>query len=153
MPRESVGFRSGTGGLSAADLLVQVGPTVRVDIGRKSRSPSGEPPDLPGKRIKALIDTGAGGDCIDEKLAQELRLPATELGVISGVGGRHDAVIYTARLYVPALGRLLFQQFTGVKLAEGAQPHRVLLGRTFLRHYQMFYDGASGQVDLSTGDD
>lgn len=150
MPEESVGFRSGFGGLSAADLLVQVGPTVRVDIGRKSRAQPADPPDLAGKRIKALIDTGAGGDCIDELLAQELRLPVTEKGVISGVGGRHAALIYTARLYVPALNQLLFQQFTGVKLAEGAQPHRVLLGRTFLRHYRMMYDGLTGQVDLST---
>lgn len=153
MPRESVGFKAKPGGPSAADLLAQIGPTVHVDIGRKSRGKPGDRPDLPGKRIKALIDTGAGGDCIDELLAQELRLPATERGVISGVGGRHSAVIYTARLYVPALDRLLFQQFTGVKLAEGAQPHRVLLGRTFLRHYRMSYDGASGQVELSTHDD
>lgn len=153
MPKESVGFRSGKGGFSATDLLVQLGPTVHVDIGRKSRSEPGDPPDLEGKRIKALIDTGAAGDCIDERLAQELRLPATGQGMISGVGGRHEAVIYTARLYVPALGRLLFQQFTGVKLAEGAQLHRVLLGRTFLRHYRMAYDGLSGQVELSTGDD
>lgn len=151
MPKESVGFKRGANGLSAADMLVQIGPTVHVDIGRKSRSGLGEPPDLQGKRIKALIDTGAGGDCIDEQLAKELGLPPTEQGVISGVGGRHAAVIYTARLYVPALDRLLFQQFTGVKLAEGAQPHRVLLGRTFLRHYQMIYDGQTGQVELSTG--
>jgi len=150
MPKESIGFRSGTGGLSAADLLVQVGPTVHVDIGRKSRGRPGDPPDLPGKRIKALIDTGAGGDCIDERLAEELGLPATERGVISGVGGRHAALIDTARLYVPALDQLLFQQFTGVKLTEGAQPHRVLLGRTFLRHYRMMYDGLTGRVELST---
>lgn len=153
MPNESVGFKSSLGGLSAADMLVQIGPTVHVDIGRKSRSEPGKAPDLAGKRIKALIDTGAGGDCIDETLAQELRLPATEKGVISGVGGRHEAVIYTARLYVPALDRLLFQQFTGVRLAEGEQLHRVLLGRTFLRHYRMSYDGVSGQVELSTGED
>lgn len=150
MPRESIGFRIGSGGLSAADLLVRVGPTVHVDIGRKSRAHPGDKPDLPGKRIKALIDTGAGGDCIDERLAEELGLPATEKGVISGVGGRHAALIYTARLYVPALDQLLFQQFTGVKLAEGAQPHRVLLGRTFLRHYRMTYDGLTGQAELST---
>lgn len=150
MPKEAVGFKRGWGGLSAADMLVQVGPTVHVDIGRKSRSNPGETPDLAGKRIKALIDTGAGGDCIDESLARELGLPATDNGVISGVGGRHAAVIYTARLYVPALDRLLFQQFTGVKLAEGAQLHRVLLGRTFLRHYRMSYDGLTGEVELST---
>ncbi|MFC5343172.1 retroviral-like aspartic protease family protein [Brevundimonas staleyi] len=131
-------------------MLVKIGPTVHVDIGRKSQSAPGEPPDLPGKRIKAMIDTGAGGDCIDERLAEELRLPISSTGIISGVGGTHEALIYTARLYVPALDRLLFQQFTGVKLSEGAQSHRVLLGRTFLRHYRMTYDGFTGQVELST---
>lgn len=150
MPRESVGFLPSRDGQSGADWLVEIGPTVHVDIGRRSRSAPGQPPDLDGKRIKALIDTGAGGDCIDETLATQLGLPITDSGMIGGVGGRHQASIYTARLYVPALKRLLFQRFTGVRLAEGAQPHRVLLGRTFLRHYRMTYDGPSGAVELST---
>lgn len=148
MPSASAGIKAGKDGLSAADLLVQIGPTLLVDIGLKSRAAPGERPDLDGKRIKALIDTGAGGDCIDEDLAQELRLPITEVGEISGVGGRHQACIYTARLYVPALSRLLFQQFTGVKLTEGRQFQRVLLGRTFLRHYRLIYDGMTGQVEV-----
>lgn len=150
MPSASAGIRAGKEGLSAADLLIQLGPTLLVDIGLKSRSAPGDRPDLAGKRIKALVDTGAGGDCIDEALAQELGLPITEEGEISGVGGRHRAYIYTARLYVPALDRLLFQQFTGVKLTEGRQFQRVLLGRTFLRHYRLAYDGPTGQVEIMT---
>ena len=39
--------------------------------------------------IRALIDTGAGGDCIDDKLARALSLPVTDEGEISGVGGKH----------------------------------------------------------------
>ena len=148
MPSASAGFKRGKGGLSAADLLIQFGPTLLVDIGRKSRSRAGETPDLEAKRIKALIDTGAGGDCIDEVLAKDLRLPITGEGEISGVGGRHRAFIYTARLYVPALDKLLFQQFTGVKLAEGQQFQRVILGRTFLRPYRLIYDGGTGEVDV-----
>ena len=143
------GFKAGAGAETAADLLAKLGPTVRVDIGLRSRAPPGERPDLPAKRIRALIDTGAGADCIDEKLAERLRLPITGKTEISGIGGRHDAFIYTARLYVPELDRLVFQSFTGVKLEEGDQRHSVILGRTFMRPYRMIYDGRSGQVDIS----
>lgn len=142
------GFRSGAGGESAADLLLRLGPTVKVDLGLKSRSVAGDPPDLPMKGVKALIDTGAGGDCIDDDLARRLRLPIHDTGVISGVGGRHPAMIYTARIYIPHLGKLLFQPFTGVKLSEGEQWHRVILGRSFLRHYRLVYEGATGQVEI-----
>jgi hypothetical protein len=83
-------------------------------------------------------------------LARELDLPVTDKGEFGGVGGRHEALIYTARLYVPALDRLLFQSFTGVKLAEVQQIHRVILGRPFLRRYRMTYDGMTGEVELST---
>ncbi len=147
------GFRSGLAGESPADLLVRLGPTIRVDIGLKSRSRPGEPPDLPAKRLKALIDTGAGGDCIDDALARHLKLPVHDEGEISGVGGRHHAFIYTARIYVPTLDRLLFQPFTGVKLYEGEQWHRVILGRSFLRQYRLAYDGISGEVDIVDPDE
>lgn len=143
------GFKKGARGEAPADLLVRLGPTILVEVGLKSSTPPGVRPDLPAKNVKALIDTGAGDDCIDDELARRLNLPAHDEGVISGVGGRHRALIYTARLYIPALGKLLFQPFTGVKLEEGEQWHRVILGRSFLRQYRLSYDGVSGQVELS----
>jgi hypothetical protein len=149
MPSIQAGFRSGANGESPADLLVRLGPTILVDIGLKSRAAPGAEPDLPEKRVKALVDTGAGGDCIDDDLARRLRLPIHDEGEISGVGGRHRAFIYTARVYIPNLGKLLFQPFTGVKLQEGEQWHRVILGRSFLRHHRLVYDGTSGQVEVS----
>ena len=142
------GFKRGTAGKTASDLLSQLGPTLLVDLGLKSRAAPGEPPDLPRKGVRALIDTGAGGDCIDDELAKSLRLPITDEGEISGVGGKHDAVIYTARLYIPSLKRLLFQPFTGVKLEQGDQWHRVILGRSFLRPHRMTYDGVTGAVEI-----
>ena len=149
MPSIQAGFRSGARGESPADLLVRLGPTILVDIGLKSRSAPGAVPDLPEKRVRALIDTGAGGDCIDDELAHQLRLPIHDEGEISGVGGRHRAFVYTARIYIAPLGRLLFQPFTGVRLAEGEQWHRVILGRSFLRRYTLTYDGGAGQVEIS----
>ena len=146
------GFRSGRAGESPSDLLVRLGPTILVDIGLRSRSKAGERPNLAEKRVKALIDTGAGGDCIDDELAQRLQLPIHDEGEISGVGGRHRAFIYTARIYIPQLDKLLFQPFTGVKLYEGEQWHRVILGRSFLRHYRLAYEGATGQVGITQAD-
>jgi len=143
------GFRSGKAGATPADLLVRLGPTLKVDIGLKSLAPPGETPILALRDVKALIDTGAGGDCIDDELARSLKLPITDEGEISGVGGRHRAFIYTARVYVPALNRLVFQPFTGVKLREGEQWHQVILGRSFLRAHRLTYDGATGQVEIT----
>lgn len=143
------GYRFGAPGESPADLLVRLGPTIQVDIGLKSLSPAGETPNLAEKKVKALIDTGAGGDCIDDDLAQRLNLPVTDEGEISGVGGRHHAFIYLARLYIPQLDKLLFQPFTGVKLHEGEQWHRVILGRSFLRGYRLVYEGVTGQVEIA----
>jgi len=148
MRTAQAGFKQGRAGESAADLPAKVGPTLLVHIGLKSRAPPGETPDLDLKNVHALIDTGAGGECIDDDMAQRLGLPITEEGWISGVGGRHRAVIYTARIYVPSLDRLLFQRFTGVKLTEGDQAHRVILGRSFLRAYRLTYDGGTGQVEI-----
>jgi hypothetical protein len=148
MPSVQAGFKSGTAGEGPADLLVRLGPTIYVDIGLKSRSTAGKEPDLPEKRVKALIDTGAGGDCIDDALARRLKLPIHDEGEISGVGGKHHAFIYTARIYVPQLKKLLFQPFTGVRLYEGEQWHRVILGRSFLRQYRLLYDGLSGEVEI-----
>ena len=149
MRTAQAGFKTDLGPLGPADLLVRVGPTLRVDVGLRPLGPPGGPPDLARKRVHALIDTGAGGDCIDDELARDLRLPVLEEGqTISGVGGRHEAVMYMARVYVPEFQRLLFQPFTGVKLSEGDQPHRLILGRTFLRPYRMSYDGTTGAVEI-----
>lgn len=151
MPWALAGFRSGKDGKTPSDLLVELGPTLKVDIGLKSRSAAGHKPDLARKGVKALIDTGAGGDCIDEELARSLGLPITDEGEISGEGGRHHAYIYTARLYIPQLDRLLFQPFTGVKLQQGDQWHGVILGRSFLRQYRLTYDGRDGSVRIEDG--
>ena len=143
------GFKKGKDGKSPSDLLVELGPTLKVDIGLRRSVGSDGKPDLPEKGVRALIDTGAGGDCIDDALAKSLGLVVHEEGFISGVGGRHWASTYMARIYVPSLNRLLFQSFTGVKLEEGGQWHRVILGRTFLRRHRMTYNGANGQVEFA----
>ena len=148
MRTAQAGFKQGVAGESPGDLLTKFGPTLLVDVGLRSRAAPGETPDLPAKGIRALIDTGAGGECIDDTLAEQLNLPVSEEGWMSGVGGRHWAKVYNVRLYVPRLDRLPFQRFTGVKLEDGGQWHRVILGRTFLRRYRLSYDGGTGAVAI-----
>ena len=118
-----------------------------MDIGLKPINLMGGDPDLPLKGVRALIDTGAGGECIDDELARKLRLPITDEGEISGIGGKQHGYVYTARVWVPEFKRLLFQRFTGVKLKEGQSWHSVILGRSFLRQYRLTYNGATGQVE------
>lgn len=75
--------------------------------------------------------------------------PRHEAGrVVSGIGGRQEAVMYVARVYVPGVDRLLFQRFAGVRLSEGDQPHRIILGRTSLRRYRMSDDARTGAVEI-----
>lgn len=149
MPTAQAGFKRGTASETAADLLVRVGPTIRVDVGLRSASRSW-PPDLPRKRIHALIDTGAGADGIDNTLARALNLPVVDRVEMSGIGGKHQTDVYMVRVYVPELDRLLFQRFTGVMLEEGDQTHRIILGRGFLRPYRLSYDGVTATVELTS---
>ena len=142
------GFRKGTATETPADLLVRLGPTLKVDIGLKSRSKPGAKPNLQEKGLLALVDTGAGANCIDEDLARSLSLPLSEVGELIGFDGRKPANIYLARLYIPSLDRLLFERLWGAKLQEGDQWQKVILGRPFLRQYRMIYDAPAGNVEI-----
>lgn len=126
------------------------GPTLFVDIGldlnyqpRSRRVPS---PSI--QHIHALVDTGSAQTCIDNVLAAQLGLPILDKWPISGVHGKHLSNIYIAQIHVPALKFTIHGQFAGVDLAAGGQIHKVLIGRTFLQHFTMVYEGITGAVAL-----
>ena len=147
MRRTQAGFKDGNGEL-APDLLVRLGPTVYVDIGFKPLAIVDGVPDLPLKRLKALIDTGAGDSCIDVGVAARAGLPVIDQRVCSGIGGATRVNMYLGRIYVPSLTQLLFQSFAGVELESGGQWHQALLGRTFLRPFVLSYRGLTGEVEI-----
>ena len=142
------GYKIGAPGETPADLLAKLGPTLRVDVGLRSLSPPGAIPDLPRKNVLALVDTGAGVNAIDENLPQALGLPSHNESEVSGVTGWTRVNVYTARIYVPSLDRLIFGPLAGVKLQQGDHWRRLILGRPFLRPYIMTYDGVTGQVEI-----
>ena len=68
----------------------------------------------------------------------------------AGAGGLYETEMYAAHVYIPALDHAVVRNFMGARLLAGGLPHAVLLGRTFLRHFTMTYDGGTGTVILAT---
>jgi predicted aspartyl protease len=149
MPEAKCGFdddHRGTG----SELLVQLGPTLVVDIGF---DPDFDPviggaPSAQLKGSHALVDTGATESCIDAAVAAALNLPIVDRRNIAGVGGIHEVNLHLAQIYIPELDFTIYGRFAAVNLQAGGQPHVVLIGRTFLRHVTLTYDGATGQVNI-----
>ena len=144
MPATSCGF-------SNPYTLTLRGPSVAVEIGI---DPAFQPglglrSLLPPNRFQALVDTGALESCIDDELAMRLNLPVLARRQVSGVGGTLDVNEYMAQIYVPELNFTILGPFAGVHLAAGHQPHYALIGRTFLQHFNMAYEGRTGSVILS----
>lgn len=133
------------------DLLVVHGPTLSVDVGFDPNYVAGQGkfPSLAMTGVDALVDTGAGESFIDDALALQLNLTIVDQKTVSGSNGSHTVNMYLAHVHVPALHFTLHGLFGGVGLSAGGQRHRALIGRTFLQHFQMTYDGRTGRVLLS----
>lgn len=154
MAETSCGFSDIAGGASGSALLQFHGPTILVDIGFdpafRAAVPIVKRPAAGMTGIRALVDTGAAESCIDSALAAQLNLPVIDQKFVSGVHGSQKVNIHLAQVYVPSLSYVLHGAFAGVHLAAGGQLHGALIGRTFLRHYTLVYEGRTGAVRLSS---
>lgn len=144
------GFVDGAAG-TGQGMLVQYGPTLLVDIGfDQNRQASDQGlPDLAVKGVRALVDTGATTSCIDSGLAMQLNLPIIDRQRIGGVGGVHEVNMHLAHIVIPGLHKYIDGAFAGVDLAAGGQPHVALIGRTFLQHFTLIYEGRTGSVSIT----
>ena len=145
------GFRSAPdGSTQGADLLVYFGPTIQTEVGfDPAWTATGKALPKLGTPVAALVDTGATESCIDALLAAKLGLPIVDRRKIAGAGGVHEVNVYLAQIRVVTLNVNIHGSFAGVNLKDGGQQHSVLLGRTFLRHVTMLYDGKTGKVTIS----
>lgn len=150
MPDTNCGFDDANG-VIGKDLLIGFGPTIQVDIGfDPSFSPTSNTPPIPGIRgVRALVDTGAGACCIDSSLAMQLKLPIIDRQHVSGISGRYEVNMHLAQVHIPSLSFTMYGPFAGVDLVAGGQPHFALIGRTFLQHCKMTYDGTTGKVTIT----
>lgn len=128
---------------------VFLGPTVQVLVSG-TKNPDADNLSEETETVHALIDTGCTESCIDTELAKALNLIPVNKRPLSGTGGKLEHLVYLARLTVPELGYSHYGQFTGVSLKAGDQFHSVLLGRDFLRHVIIIYDGIREQVTLAS---
>jgi hypothetical protein len=147
------GFDGTPGGVDQArQLLVRLGPSLLVDIGFDPNfdpQAAGAKPVTQLQGVHALIDTGATQSCLDSAIATTLNLPIIDRQQVSGVGGVHEVNIHLGQIHVPALGVTIYGAFAGVHLSAGGQPHVALIGRTFLQHVTLLYDGLTGTVTMA----
>ncbi len=147
MPSVEAGH--GPHSVASRDTLHRDGPILKVRIGfdRDFRPP--DPPMLPVREWTALVDTGASSSCIDANLAERLALPVVDKNPVSGVTGAMHLDVYLAQIVVPQLELAFYGSFHGAMLSVGGQPYDALLGRDFLSHCSMNYDGLTGSVTIS----
>jgi predicted aspartyl protease len=138
-------------GFGNPDELELYGPNISVEIGFDPRYEvgAGGPPSLASDRLPGLIDTGADESYIDASLASTLNLPVADRRELVVASGVVDTAVHLAQIYVPDLDATIYGQFASVNLTEGEQTHYALIGRTFLRHFNMAYDGRTGSVIIS----
>ena len=148
MKTADCGFKD-LGNLTGSRHLQYTGPTLAVDIGFDPAYHSGidEKPPVPSARgLGALVDTGAQNCCIDATLAMQLQLPIIDQIQVCGVDGTSKKNVHMAQVYVPALDYTIMGHFVGADLTGGGQPHQAILGRDFLKHFKLIYDGRTGKV-------
>ena len=142
--------RTDSGYNNPYDLILH-GPTIDVQIGYDPNyQPSpGRRAQLPQERWRALVDTGATESAIDAEMADSLNLPILDRRHIAGASGFFETIMYRAQIYIPELDFTIDGPFDGANLATSGQPYYALIGRTFLRHFNMAYEGRTGSVIIS----
>lgn len=145
MPLTEAGFLT-SDGRNDHQTLIKIGPTIQTLIGHHHGLDQN--PFLT-HQVNALVDSGAEQSCIDKSIAEQLGLPVVDLQMVAGANGAVEQPVYMANLQFPTLNFAQYGRFIGVDLISGGQPHGALLGRTFLSHIVMIYDGIRGQVTLA----
>ncbi len=133
-------------------VMLQRGPCVQVTIGladvvAQQILQQGKPLPTPITGF-AMIDTGASSTCIDDAIAQQLGLPAID--VVQMTSASHANIeqnVYPTKI------TLMNGITLDVPRAMGAtlQPQNIiaLIGRDFLQHCTLFYNGITGEITLS----
>lgn len=137
------------GGVPDDEVLYLFGPVLRVLIGFDVDPREPDAPKMPAFQCPALVDTGATDSSIDSALAARLGLQVVDEKQVSTSGGLETFNVYSGRLEVSELNFVKRGPLLGANLSGGHQPYGALLGRDFLRHCSMHYDGPTGSVKIS----
>ena len=136
-------------GFGDPESLISQGPTIMVRVGLDYDTFPDPNLNTMTPPIYALIDTGASNTCIDKTLVVQIGLPIHgEPFSLAGISGPETVNIHLGQIYIPALEETLSGLFPAVDLAGGGQPHKVLIGRDFLKSCRMSYNGITGDVQI-----
>lgn len=124
--------------------LSKKGPILVVNIHSPSQSS-----DLLESDVWALVDTGATNSCVDLGLARRLNLRVVDKMQMHGVNGMFMAELYAAKIDVPDLKFMQVGPFAGVDLEKSKLGCSVLIGRSFLKNFEMKYEGKTGKVVIA----
>ena len=103
---------------------------------------------LAGFSARGLIDTGASVVCISQRIADQLNLTLVNQDRLDVAGGGSvHANIYSGYLAVSLLNFEEIMPLYAVRMPYAS--HNVLLGRDFLRHFLMTFDGPNGRFHFS----
>ena len=102
----------------------------------------------PTKTGWAMIDTGASHTCVDDAMAQALKLPVVGSRKISSASNAEsDRNVYPVSLEIAGLGTLDVSDAIGVELER--QGIVALIGRSALSAFVLIYNGPGGQLALT----
>ncbi len=125
-----------------SENLVQRGPIVPVLITGKAEQ----------RQTQGLIDTGASFCAIKPRLAQKLNLVVIDRKVISGVSASGVPTSGGADVMMAMLGLdqnyCIPVQLVQAGFLQDDPDIGLLLGRPFLRHFELHYEGAFGRFKL-----
>ncbi|HBR58318.1 MAG TPA: hypothetical protein DEA22_12770 [Blastocatellia bacterium] len=133
--------------------LTQHGPVVQVIIGLSQtfsdqllQQGNALPTPVSGN---ALIDTGASATCIDDEVAQRIGLPAID--VVSIASASHAVTqqnVYPVQMEIVGSPiRVNVPRAIGANLQ--VQGIIALIGRDYLQHCTLHYNGIAGSITLS----
>jgi predicted aspartyl protease len=99
----------------------------------------------------ALIDTGCSITAVDESICQSLGVEPTSVVRMSHAGGTEERPCYPIRIQFlgTPLPPYAIPRASSVRLSAGKQPYILLLGRDFLSHMKMVYNGPAGRIELA----
>jgi len=139
--------------LPAPIALMQRGPIVQVTIGVEQNiaqqlvSQGAQLPQ-PVSGV-ALIDTGATSTCIDDAIAQQLKLPVVDVITIASASHPNSKQnVYPALIEVVGIN-IKFNAFRAIGVPLANQGIQVLIGRDLLQVCTLFYNGMIGSFTLS----
>ena len=147
MPIFSRSWRDQAGAADPEQVRV-IGPVLQVEI----RIPSALAASLqqiqapiPAPHVGlALIDTGASITGVDQDVLGQLGLNPTSVVQVATPGGQVPQFVYACDLSFPGtpIGTIPFGFVVGSQL--GGMGYSALIGRDFLRFFQIVYNGPEG---------